>query len=82
MKKPRLAEAVPPCPKEHGSFLYKRGKIYVNMSTKSFRIYKDTSVVSSDIKRNWAGAKPMLAEWEAALAIIDAHREFFLIIPK
>ena len=76
-KKPRSAscDAAPPCPKEHWSILYNRGKIYTNINTKMFRIYNDTSVVSSDVKRSWSGDKPTSVEWKGVLAINGTHWE-------
>ena len=67
------ASKKPAVPTSHGSMIYRTGRIFSNFKHMTFRVQVDYRNNRSDSKFSWKGKTPTAAEWERAIAKIDAH---------
>ena len=67
------AKGKPPVPTEHGTYIYKQGKIYCRMDVTRFRVIRNRAILNSERVVVWKGDKPSEAEWAKALTYIDEY---------
>jgi hypothetical protein len=74
LKRPVGCPRGPPMQTASGmSALHGRGKIYVSFPNHCFRVIRDASVGSTEVRVRWSGAKPDEAAWAVAIDVIDKY---------